>query len=394
MADQQALANAAMAEQELQEAKYTPAQLQQWLNPDQPCGQHVQLATTTAIDQIMVMMRELTTNINPTALTADQKTALNNQSTSIETLNNIALQQARNALKYERRVAKPVTVTTIYPIPPVPVVDCSKIKTMKLPIYNGDEEGSVTCLFWLNKIVSAAATGNLAHEAAVDLLIERSESTTNSKIRQCKRANMSFPETILKLETAFAKVPPPAEARVQVNNMIPAEREDLAHFAVRLADIAQIAARDQTVLAERLAMEQRMCKINYMRVLPVHLYNYVVQRDAEYARLGKSEMDFEAVTSLVEEYQNIQQTKRNRDNAEKKRQHSETNDRPSRPYNRVRQLYEEAEALENAMDPYGYDYEPVAEEEKDEHVNQIGEHTTTDNLPNIDYTRDEVIQFV
>jgi hypothetical protein len=48
MADQQALANAAMAEQEFQEAKPTPEQLQQWLNPDQPWGQHVQLATTAA----------------------------------------------------------------------------------------------------------------------------------------------------------------------------------------------------------------------------------------------------------------------------------------------------------------------------------------------------------
>jgi hypothetical protein len=231
------------------------------------------------------------------------------------------------------------------------------------------------------------------HAAALELLIERSESTANSKIRQRKRAGMSFPDTVLKLETAFAKVPPPAEARVQVNSMVPGEREDLAHFAVRLADIAQIAARDQTVPVERAALEQPMCKINYMRILPVHLYNYVVQREAEYARLGKPELEFEAITSLIEEYQNIQQTKRTRDSAERKKQTSELAEQRPKQYNRVRQLYEEASALEAEAEQYGYEWE-VNEAAQNESVMKLNEQATVEDLPNGDYTREEVIHYV
>jgi hypothetical protein len=393
MADQRAAANQAMVDQEVAEAKPTPDQLRLWMTPDAPCGQHVQLATTTAVDQILTMMSNLTANLTNEALPAVNKTAINAAKDAVRTLNDIAIGQARNALKYERRVAKPITVTTIYTVRADPVEDCSKIKTMKLPTYNGDEDGAITCLFWLNKIVSAAATGNLSHAAALELLIERSESTANSKIRQCKRAGVSFPDTVLKLETAFAKVPPPAEARVQVNSMVPGEREDLAHFAVRLADIAQIAARDQTVPVERAALEQRMCKINYMRILPVHLYNYVVQREAEYAHLGKPELEFEAITSLIEEYQNIQQTKRTRDSAERKKQTSELAEQRPKQYNRVRQLYEEASALEAEAEQYGYEWE-ANEAAQNESVMKLNEQATVEDLPNGDYTREEVIHYV
>jgi hypothetical protein len=63
-------------------------------------------------------------------------------------------------------------------------------------------------------------------------------------------------------------------------------------------------------------------------------------------------LEFEAITSLIEEYQNIQQTKRTRDSAERKRQTSELTEQRPKHYNRVRQLYEEASTLKTEAEQY------------------------------------------
>jgi hypothetical protein len=232
-----------------------------------PINQEIALATTSAIDKLSGMMAILANSFNNgPVLTAVQQTAWKDETNKIKAINNIALQQAQAAVTNERRVESPPTVTTIFTQElAAPVDNCNNIKILKLPLYNGDEDGNVACLLWLNKIMTAANTGKLTHRATIDLPINRSESVANSKIRQCKRAGMSLTYIVVKLETAFAKVPPPAEARVQVNNMTPNEREDLAHFACRLADLAQIAARDIKPEEERKLAEARMCKTNYLR---------------------------------------------------------------------------------------------------------------------------------
>jgi hypothetical protein len=101
MADQRAAANQAMVDQEVAEAKPTPDQLRMWMTPEAPCGQHVQLATTTAVDQILTMMTNLTTNLTNKALPAINQTTINATSDAVRTLNDITIGQARNALKYE-----------------------------------------------------------------------------------------------------------------------------------------------------------------------------------------------------------------------------------------------------------------------------------------------------
>jgi hypothetical protein len=103
-------------------------------------------------------------------------------------------------------------------------------------------------------------------------------------------------------------------------------------------------------------------------------------------------LEFEAITSLIEEYQNIQQTKRTRDSAERKRQTSELTEQRPKHYNRVRQLYEEASTLEAEAEQYGYEWE--ANEAQDESVMKLNEQATIEDLPNGNYTRDEVIHYV
>jgi hypothetical protein len=94
MADQRAAANQAMVDQEIADEKPTPDQLRLWMTPDAPCGQHVQLATTTAVDQILTMMTNLTANLTNEALPAINKTAINTEKYAVRTLNEIAIGQA------------------------------------------------------------------------------------------------------------------------------------------------------------------------------------------------------------------------------------------------------------------------------------------------------------
>jgi hypothetical protein len=358
-----------------------------------PINQEIALATTSAIDKLSGMMAILANSFNNgPVLTAVQQTAWKDETNKIKAINNIALQQAQAAVTNERRVESPPTVTTIFTQDlAAPVDNCNNIKILKLPLYNGDEDGNVACLLWLNKIMTAANTGKLTHRATIDLLIDRSESVANSKIRQCKRAGMSLTDIVVKLETAFAKVPPPAEARVQVNNMTPNEREDLAHFACRLADVAQIAARDIKPEDERKLAEARMCKTNYLRILPVPFYNYVTQRELELSRVGKPPLDFEATCLLIEEYQNTQQTKQNRDRADQKKHIMEVQSQEGfrraqgaqnrKPYNRMRHVYEGEDpeySEQDAQDAQeAYDEDEKAEQETVRAINEL----TAEDLP-------------
>jgi hypothetical protein len=371
-----------------------------------PSNQEIALATTSAIDKLSGMMVTLAGSFNGgPMLTGAQQATWRDETNKIRAINNIALQQAKAAVTNERRVESPPTVTTIFAEElDDPVDNCNNIKILKLPLYNGDEDGNVACLLWLNKIMTAANTGKLTHRATIDLLIDRSENVANSKIRQCKRADMSLTDIVVKLETAFAKVPPPAEARVQVNNMTPNEREDLAHFACRLADVAQIAARDIKPEEERRLAEARMCKTNYLRVLPVHFYNYVTQRELELSRVGKPPLDFEATCLLIEEYQNTQQTKQNRDRADRKKHMMEVQGQEGfrrapgaqnrRPYNRMRYVYDgedpdySEQDAKDAQDAFEQD-----EKAEQETVRAISELTAED-LPPGDFTRDEVVSFI
>ncbi len=356
MAEQQ---NAAAAVAAQPDVKPTIAELRLAMKVDKPSTQEINLATTTSIDQLIQQMTIIHEYLLP-AREADTELQKANKARFLQInndnagINNVAISQSQKASANEKRVENPPTVTLILPEPADAKQDCSNIKTMKLPIYSGDESGVVNCLTWLSKVMSAANTGKLTHLATIMLMIDRSDSSANSKIRQCLRLKMSLYEIVLKLETAFARVPPPAEARVQVNNMLPHEREGLAHFAIRLADISLIAARDIKDEDERIEMEQRMCKTNYMRVLPVHLYNFIVQRESELARIGKPLLTFEGTCIMIEDYQNTQQTKQTRDRAEKLRLRPEPNpnDRTQRnQYNRIRQIAEEPNSDYMVNDP-------------------------------------------
>jgi hypothetical protein len=271
------------------------------------------------------------------------------------------------------------------------VEDCSQIKTGRLPIYTGDEDGSVTCLAWLNKIISAAQTARLSYTATVKLMVDRSDGKANSKIRQCQRDNMSLYQIISKLELVFAKVQPPAEARVQVNNMIPHDREDLGAFAIRLRDIAQIAARDVKDDAERHITEMRMCKTNYMRILPVHLYNYVIQKEADLASVGKPAMEFEAISSLIEGYVNTQRTKQSREKTEKRRQLAEAQE--GRTGQRVNQIFQEMDDPCEENDPGQADPDPDHEGMHEHHAESI-HLISPEDLEDDNYSREDVINIV
>jgi hypothetical protein len=194
---------------------------------------------------------------------------------------------------------------------------------------------------------------------------------------------MSLYQIISKLELVFAKVQPPAEARVQVNNMIPHDREDLGAFAIRLRDIAQIAARDVKDDTERCTTEMRMCKTNYMRILPAHLYNYVTQKEADLASVGKPAMEFEAISSLIEGYINTQRTKQSREKTEKRRQLAEAQEgRTGQQVNQISQKsYDPCETNDLCHN-----------EQEPDHDGMIEYHTENGHLISPeDYSREDAI---
>jgi hypothetical protein len=165
--------------------------------------------------------------------------------------------------------------------------------------------------------------------------------------------------------------------------MIPHDREDLGAFAIRLRDIAQIAARDVKDDTERRTTEMRMCKTNYMRILPVHLYNYVTQKEADLASVGKPAMEFEAISSFIEGYINTQRTKQSREKTEKRRQLAEAQE--GRTGQQVNQISQKSYDSRETNDLCHNEQEP-------DHDGMIEYHTENGHLISPeDYSREDAI---
>jgi hypothetical protein len=193
-------------------------------------------------------------------------------------------------------------VTEIYEQGENPRNNADQIKTAKIPDFSGTGL-QVDALSWLDKVLTAAKTGNLTHEAALDLLRAKSSGQPFKRLQQLRRDRLDLVRTVAIIENEFANVPSPEEALTQVNNLIKPRSESLASFAIRVRSIAQMGARNQLTPELREALEMQTSRANFMRVLSSQTHRYVTDLEVNHAKAGRPKMDLNALVEAAQSFE-------------------------------------------------------------------------------------------
>lgn len=274
---------------------------------------------------------------------------------------------AGSMAKEQARMQRPPTVTAIPLLKDLTQGgknDCQLVKSAKLLDYNGEPDGPVDLLSWLDQCLTAAAACNLTEEAALDLLRYKASSMAREAINQMKRDGQGLVTVISELEVTFAKIPPPAEARFLANNLSMIPGEDIGVFAIRLRKMCAMATRDILDVDKRHKEEIELCKNNFKRVIPNTSHQHLIKVEGDMARAGRPPMPYREMVATVSTYQDQNKARRQRELAEKQLVHAKLQlashipKHLSRYQTQVRQLEEgEGEAAAAAAEAWVEDPE-------------------------------------
>jgi hypothetical protein len=248
---------------------------------------------------------------------ADQRTRLDNALQSAARGSVAVSAIALQGLENEARTSDPPTMTTIPIEPADPVQNIENVKTHKIPQFSGDPNGIVSCLSWLDHIMSLSVTSKLSHVAIIEVMKTKADGLAHKTVLHGKEQGLSLAKIVAHLEVEFANVPPPAEARVTANTMMMNGSEEYAAFARRLKDMIRMAVRDIREPVQKRSELESLCKTNLYRVLPGYLHNHLADLEMSIARNGRRPMDFEDMIMHVQTQSQIVKTRRQRNEAEK-----------------------------------------------------------------------------
>jgi hypothetical protein len=270
----------------------------------------------------------------------------------------------------EKRLKRPPTVTRLYPDPaPLGRNNADNIKVAKIPEYTGHGSNQ-DAISWLSKIINAAQTANLQHSACLALMRHRSAGSAYARLEQLQDDESDLEETVSVIETEFAKIPGPVEAKAAVNSMVKPEKESLASFTTRVRWMAKMAVRDIQNLVERKRQELWLTKNNFYRVLSQDTNHYLLELEANAARSGQPEMSMNDLIREASVYERDKVQREHRQQAEKDLQTLQWNNqrtgfRPAQRVNRVKAGTERIPEAQQVCFAQGYDSEdiPVMAEE-------------------------------